>query len=112
MSDKLTAYGIQHPESYAWTNIFAPVEILQNFDISCVSMECIASFLSGYYLEDELIDSAEAAGIASTLCSYHKNFIGAVDEGLLPMPAAAVTTSMVCDGQHQHFPLHGTETRA
>jgi benzoyl-CoA reductase/2-hydroxyglutaryl-CoA dehydratase subunit BcrC/BadD/HgdB len=103
MSDKLTAYGIQHPESYAWTNIFAPVEILQNFDISCVSMECIASFLSGYYLEDELIDSAEAAGIASTLCSYHKNFIGAVDEGLLPMPAAAVTTSMVCDGNINTF---------
>lgn len=97
-SDYLTAHGIKYPEQYAWTNIFGPVEILQNFDLSCVSMECLASFLSGFYIEDTLIDSAEASGIASTLCSYHKNFIGAVDEGLIPPPAASVTTSMVCDG--------------
>ena len=49
-SDYLTAHGIKYPEQYAWTNIFGPVEILQNFDLSCVSMECLASFLSGFYI--------------------------------------------------------------
>ncbi len=42
-------------------------------------------------------------GIASTLCSYHKNFIGAVEAGILPKPVLGVTTSMVCDGNINTF---------
>ena len=94
----LVADALEHPASLAWTNIFAPVEILQCFGLTCASMECLSSFLSGFYLEDDLIDHALSEGIAPTLCSYHKTFIGAVDTGLVPLPRIAVTTSMVCDG--------------
>lgn len=98
-----TRKALKHPESYAWTNLFAPVEILQCFGLNCVSMECLSSFISGFKIEDAFIDYAENHGIASTLCSYHKNFIGAVSAGIIPKPAYAVTTSMICDGNINTF---------
>ncbi len=111
---KIVADALDHPSTYAWTNIFAPVEILQCFDLASVCMECLSSYLSGFYLEDYFIDYAENEGIASTLCSYHKNFIGAVDAGVIPAPAFSVTTSMVCDGNINTFrhleKQHGVET--
>lgn len=103
MSIRLVADALEHPETYAWTNIFAPVELLRSFGLTSVSMECLASYLSGFYLEDYFIDTAENLGIASTLCSYHKNFIGAVEAGILPDPVFGVTTSMVCDGNVNTF---------
>ena len=99
----LVAKALDHPDTYAWTNIFAPVELLQCFGLSCVSLEGLSSYLSGFYLEDTLIDRAENEGIASTLCSYHRNFIGAADAGVIPLPVIAVTTSMVCDGNISTF---------
>ena len=99
----LVSDALAHPETFVCTNIFAPVELLQNFGLNSVSMECLASFLSGFYLEDYFIDNAENTGIASTLCSYHKNFIGAVDSGVLPKPLLGVTTSMICDGNINTF---------
>lgn len=103
MSDKFVADALCDPERCAWTNIFAPTELLQAFGLSSLSMECLASFLSGFYLEDYFIDIAEIKGIASTLCSYHKNFIGAAEAGILPSAVLGVTTSMVCDGNINTF---------
>jgi benzoyl-CoA reductase/2-hydroxyglutaryl-CoA dehydratase subunit BcrC/BadD/HgdB len=95
--------ALDRPEHCAWTNIFAPTELLQTFGLTCVSMECLASYLSGFWLEDYFIDRAEDAGIASTLCSYHKNFLGAVETGVVSKPVLGVTTSMICDGNINTF---------
>ena len=97
MADCDVVDALSHPEHCAWTNIFAPVELLQTFGLGCISMEALSSFLSGFYLEDRLIDYTEAQGISQTLCSYHKNFLAAADTGLVPTPVLGVTTSMVCD---------------
>lgn len=106
--------ALEHPEQSCWTNIFAPVEIMQCFGLQCVSMECLSSFMSGFKIEDYLIDYAENEGIAPTLCSYHKNFIGGVDAGVLPKAAMSVTTSMICDGNintFRHMEVkHGVES--
>ena len=114
MADCDVVKALDHPERCAWTNIFAPVELLETFGLTSVSMEALSSFISGFYLEDRLIDHTEAQGIAQTLCSYHKNFLGAADTGLLPKPVLGVTTSMVCDANicsfrylHEH---HGLDT--
>ena len=61
-------------------NIFAPCEILQCFDKRTLSIECLSCYFSGYHLEDYFIDCAQNAGLAPTLCSYHKTFTGAVEE--------------------------------
>ena len=44
--------ALDHPEKSCWTNIFAPVEIMQCFGLQCVSMECLSSFMSGFKIED------------------------------------------------------------
>ena len=54
-------------------------------------------------MEDYFIDQAESVGIAATLCSYHKNFIGGVDAGVVPKALLSVTTSMICDGNVNTF---------
>ena len=99
--------ALDHPEKSCWTNIFAPVEIMQCFGLQCVSMECLSSFMSGFKIEDYLIDYAQNEGIASTLCSYHKNFIGGVDSGVLPKAAMSVTTETsggkLCAGYSEYL---------
>lgn len=100
---KMTSEAFNNLDKYVWCNIFTPVEILQCFDLKVMSMESYASFLSGLYCEDYCIDYAQSEGIAPTLCSYHKGFIGAVDMGLIPPPTFAITTSLACDGNLNTF---------
>ena len=111
---KNTLFALEHPDQTVWSNLFAPVEIFQCFGLNALSMECLSSFLSGFTCEDYFIDRAEQKGIASTLCSYHKNFIGAVDSGVIPTAAFGVTTSMICDGNINTFrhleKQHGIDT--
>ncbi|MCD7982128.1 MAG: 2-hydroxyacyl-CoA dehydratase family protein [Clostridiales bacterium] len=90
--------ALRHPDRTVWANLFAPVEILQCFGVHTLSIEMLSSFLSGMGTEDYFMDFAENEGIAPTLCSYHKNFIGAIDSGIIPPAAFAVTTSIICDG--------------
>lgn len=95
--------ALKHPETSVWANIFAPVELLQCFGLHSLSIECLSSFLSGFTIEDYFLDYAENEGLASTLCSYHKNFIGAIDSCIIPPAAFAVTTSTICDGNINTF---------
>ncbi len=95
--------GIREPERTIWANLFSPVEILHCFDVHVASVECLSSFLSGFTIENYFLDYAEDEGIAPTLCSYHRNFIGAVDAGVIPPASYAVTTSTICDGNTNTF---------
>lgn len=99
----LVADSLGHEGSYVWGNIFAPEEIFQCFDRRTLSIECLSCYFSGYHLEDYFIDCAQNAGLAPTLCSYHKTFVGAVESGALKAPAYAVTTSLSCDGNLNTF---------
>ncbi|MDO4553845.1 MAG: 2-hydroxyacyl-CoA dehydratase family protein [Lachnospiraceae bacterium] len=89
--------------SYVWGNIFAPCEILQCFGLNTLSIECLACYFTGYHLEDYFIDCAQNSGIATTLCSYHKTFVGAVESKVVERPEYAVTTSLSCDGNLNTF---------
>ena len=95
--------ALKNPTRSVWVNIFAPVEILQCFDLNPLSLECFSSFMAGFRCEDLFIDYAEKSGIAETLCSYHKAFIGAGEANILPRPLCATTTSMICDGNINTF---------
>ena len=95
--------ALRRPEVSVWANIFAPVEIFQCFGVHTLSIECLSSFLSGFTIENYFLDYAENEGIAPTLCSYHKNFIGTVDSGVIPPAAFSVTTSTICDGNVNTF---------
>ena len=88
---------------YVWGNIFAPVEIMRCFGLGTVSVECLASFFSGYHLAPYFIDRAQEAGITPTLCTYHKTVVGMMETGVLHAPRLAVTTSCACDGNLSTF---------
>lgn len=103
MMMSLVADSLGKPDSYVWGNIFSPCELMQCFDLATLSVECLACYLSGYHLEDYFIDFAQSTGIAPTLCSYHKTFVGAIDSGTVPVPQYAVTTSLSCDGNLNTF---------
>ena len=103
MMMSLVADSLSKEKSYVWSNIFAPCEIMQCFDLNTLSIECLSCYLTGYHLEDYFIDFAQNTGLTPTLCSYHKTFVGAVDSGVIPNPVYAVTTSLSCDGNLNTF---------
>ncbi|MDI3535418.1 MAG: hypothetical protein PWQ82_1783 [Thermosediminibacterales bacterium] len=94
---------IDHPENSIWVNIFAPTELLIAMQIYPLFIEAYSSFMSGFLIEDYLIDKAESAGISNTLCSYHKAFIGSGELNILQKPKMAVTTSLACDANINSF---------
>lgn len=99
----LVARSLRDEDSYVWGNIFAPSEIMHSMGLNTLSIECLACYLSGFHLEDFFIDFSQSMGLAPTLCSYHKTFVGAVESGVIPTPAYAVTTSLSCDGNLNTF---------
>ncbi|HIS32692.1 MAG TPA: 2-hydroxyacyl-CoA dehydratase [Candidatus Limivivens intestinipullorum] len=103
MMMSFVADSLGRPDSYVWGNIFSPCEIMHSIGLSTLSIECLSCYFSGYHLEDYFIDYAQNTGIAPTLCSYHKTFVGAIDSGAVPVPEYAVTTSLSCDGNLNTF---------
>ena len=103
MMMSFVADSLSRPKSYVWGNIFAPSEVIRCFGLNTLSIECLSCYLGGYHLEDYFIDFAQNEGIAPTLCSYHKTFVGAMDSGAVPAPDYAVTTSLSCDGNLNTF---------
>ena len=97
------ADSLGRTERYVVGKYFSPCEIVHCFGLSTLSIECPGLLLSGYHLEDYFIDCAQNEGIAPTLCSYHKTFVGAIDSGAVPVPRYAVTTSLSCDGNLNTF---------
>ncbi len=103
MMMSLVADALAKEGSYVWGNIFAPAEIMECFGLKTLSVECLSCYMTGYHLEDHFIDYAQDLGIAPTLCSYHKTFLGAVESGVLNTPFYGVTTSLSCDGNLNTF---------
>ena len=103
MMMSLVADSLSREGSYVWGNIFAPCELTQCFGLHTLSIECLSCYMSGYHLEDYFIDYAQNIGIAPTLCSYHKTFVGGVESKVVKKPEYAVTTSLSCDGNLNTF---------
>jgi len=93
----------KYPEKAAYVNLFAPTEILHAFDIYPMFVESVATFLSGLYLEDYLIEAAENKGFSETLCSYHKTFLGAIESEIMPIPQFSLASSIICDANTKTF---------
>lgn len=94
---------LKHPQNSAWVNLFSPSEFLMAMDIKPLFIEAYSSFMSGFFIEDCLIDAAESKGISNTLCSYHKTFLGAGELGILEKPRLMIATSIACDANIPTF---------
>lgn len=100
---KFTLEPIKNPQNTAFVNVFTPTEFLHAFGMNFQLIEALSSYMSGTKFEDTLIDKAETLGVADSLCSYHKTFIGAALSGVIEKPKFAITTTMACDGNVNTF---------
>lgn len=88
---------LQNPQNAAAVSIFTPCEMLQEAGLHPYNVEAFSSYLCGSMAESAFIQHAESTGLPETLCSFHKVFIGAAQQGLLPKPRCIVYTNLVCD---------------
>ena len=90
-------HPLKNPDSSAIVSIFTPCEMLQEVDLHPYNVEGFSCYLSASKAERAFLQQAENQGIAETLCSYHKTFLGAAKKGLLPKPKCIVYTNLTCD---------------
>jgi len=97
------ARSLAEPKRSVYVNLFAPTEIVLAFGLEPLSIECFSSFMGGFRIEDEFLSLAEKAGYSETLCSYHRNFLGAAEAGILRPPLMCLTTTLACDANLNTF---------
>lgn len=88
---------LQKPEDSVIVSIFTPCEMMQEVGLHPYNVEGFSCYLSASKAERAFLQQAENQGIAETLCSYHKTFLGAAQKGLLPKPQCIVYTNLTCD---------------
>lgn len=98
MTDGMSASG-----QTALVSLFLPCELLQAFDLHPLCAEMFSTFLNGANAEKIFAETAEAAGIAPTFCSYHKILMGASITGVLPPAAFILNASLACDANNLTF---------
>ena len=90
-------WPLQKPEDSVIVSIFTPCEMMQEVGLHPYNVEGFSCYLSASKAERTFLQQAENQGIAETLCSYHKTFLGAAQKGLLPKPKCIVYTNLTCD---------------
>ncbi len=96
-------WPLRSPEQSAIVSVFTPCELLQEVGLHPYNMEGFSCYISASKAERAFLQQAENAGIAETLCSYHKTFFGAAQKGLLPRPKCIVYTNVMCDANMLTF---------
>lgn len=94
---------LARPEKNVTVSLFTPCELLLIQGLHPYSCEGFSSYLSGSMAEQGFLQKAEESGIPSTLCSYHKVFLGAAETGLMPRPKFILSTSLACDANQLTF---------
>lgn len=88
---------LDHPDRAVMVSLFTPCEMLQVLGLFPYSCEGLGCFLSGAWAERSFLEYAESEGLPETFCSYHKIFIGAAEQGLMPKPRFVINTTLACD---------------
>lgn len=91
------------PQRNVMVSLFTPCEMLHLQGLGPYSCEGFSSYLSGSMAEQPFLRQAEDTGIPNSLCSYHKVFIGAAQQGLMPKPRFILSTSLACDANTLTF---------
>lgn len=82
----------------AWTTVFVPFEILNAMGVAGNFIEFVGAMLSGSGMAKPYLEKAEATGLSTDGCSYHRTIIGAAMDGFLPAPDLLIGSSFPCDG--------------
>ncbi len=82
----------------AWTTVFVPFEILNAMGVAGNFIEFVGAMLSGTGMSGPYLEKAEATGLSTDGCSYHRTIIGSAIDGFLPEPDLLIGSSFPCDG--------------
>ena len=66
--------------------------------------EALSCFMAGTKCEQAFLRQTEKEGFPETMCSYHRVFLGAALNGIVPKPKCMVYTNLACDGNMMTFP--------
>ncbi|MBI4554073.1 MAG: 2-hydroxyacyl-CoA dehydratase [Planctomycetes bacterium] len=89
------AYANEH--RVVWTSLFVPSEILFALGLIPLSLEVIAALFAGAGQSPKGLAEAEAEGIPTDVCTFHRSALGFAFKGYLPRPIIHATTSTLCD---------------
>ncbi|WP_426711268.1 2-hydroxyacyl-CoA dehydratase subunit D [Cetobacterium sp. SF1] len=95
--------ALKNPLNSALINVFFPCEILHAFNINPLFMEGIAASMAGAYTEKVFIETAEKNGIPESYCSFHKIFLGGIENNFFPKTKFIGTTTLACDANVNTF---------
>lgn len=95
---------LKDPDHSCIVSIFTPCEMVQEAGLHPYNVEGFSCYLSASFAGGICTRKAEQDGISDTLCSYHKTFVGAAMNGLLPKPRCILYTSLACDANLLTFP--------
>ena len=95
--------ALAKPENAAMVSIFVPGELL-TAGLTPYSVEALSCFMAGTKCEQAFLRQTEKEGFPETMCSYHRVFLGAALNGIVPKPKCMVYTNLACDGNMMTFP--------
>lgn len=96
--------ALAKPENAAMVSIFVPGELLTAAGLTPYSVEALSCFMAGTRCEQTFLRKTEEEGFPETMCSYHRVFLGAAINGIVPKPKCMVYTNLACDGNMMTFP--------
>lgn len=100
---RLMAHMLTDASDGAVVNIFMPAEIFHALDIPIVAPEALAAYITCTAAEQPFLNRADEAGVSETMCSYHRNLIGAAETGVLKKPMMIANTTLACDANQLTF---------
>lgn len=96
--------ALANPEDAALVSLFTPCELLVAAGATPYSLETVSGYLMGTKCEADFQQTSAENGVPETMCSFHRTFLGAAQNGLLPRPRFIVYTNLACDGNMVTFP--------
>lgn len=101
---KVIIRALTRPQNAALVSLFTPCEPLFAAGVTPYSLEAVSDYLAGTHCETRFQELAGETGVPDTMCSFHRTFLGAAENGLLPSPRFIIYTSLACDGNMITFP--------
>lgn len=84
-------------------SIFTPCEVMHAMGLQLAFPEGLSCYMTASHCEKTFLNQAEKSGVPESFCSFHKQFIGMVEKGMLPKPCCIVNTTMICDANQLSF---------
>lgn len=86
-----------NPDKYVWMSYFIPPEIFHAMDLVMLECDMSGGWLCAFGLGEKLLNFTEQELGIGQVCTFHKVWIGALHNNLLPVPKAVAATHYSCE---------------